>query len=144
MTYETVTCAPEHVEHVCAHLWERGVEEIAGFGLTPAEWRESVIERIKGEAYAILHDGVPVCVFGQVNGMTWFQATEAFTEHHREITKRLHDMGAERDLVVYSLCIHPRTEAWFLRCGYARDDWQGETVTGKPVYRFRRQHVQSI
>lgn len=134
--YACVECKPEHVRSVYNRLWARGVEELAGLGLTVEQGLDRAIGYLsRGGSRAILFNGDPVCVFGEVDRMTWFQATEAFVDHYREITKRLKALG-ERGYIIYSQCVHPRTEAWFKRLGYKRDHWTGTTVTGKPLYRF--------
>lgn len=130
--------AAPYVPYVFSHLWARGIEELAGVGMTPeqaAEYALGMCER--DESYAFVADA-PVCVFGVCDGATWFQATEEFTKHHAAITEALRDMSAGRDCVIYSQCVHPRTAAWFKRIGFEPDGWQGQTVTGKPLYRFRR------
>ena len=141
MSYERMTpCRPEDVNYVFDHLWERGVVELEGLGRTVEDGRQAALRRIaESESCAILYKGEPVCVLGHVDNATWFQATEAFTEHFEQITREMRDISEGRDFVIYSQCIHRRTEKWFRLCGYERvPEWQGETVTGKPVYMFRR------
>jgi hypothetical protein len=130
--------AAPHVPYVFSHLWPRGVEELAGLGLTPEQASAMAVENCSlGPSWALIADN-PVCVFGVVDGCSWFQSTDEFTANHVEITQMARDATAPYDFVIYSQCIHPRTEAWFGRLGFVRDDWQDVTVTGKPLYRFRR------
>ena len=132
------TGAAPYVPYVFSHLWDRGVEELAGLGLTPEQAAEKALDFcLRDKSYALVADN-PVCVFGLCQGTTWFQATDEFLTHHVAITKALREMSAGRDCVIYSQCVHPRTEAWFRRIGFVRDGWEGQTVTGKPLYRFRR------
>jgi hypothetical protein len=146
MSYETVIPASaDHVDFICANMWERGVLELAGLGLTVEQWRSKAHRFIEnGESAAILFDGVPVCVIGLDGNATWFQATDGFLVHFREITKQLRKFGKTRpDTVIHSQCIHPKTAVWFRRCGFEWDGCVGATVTGKPLYRFRRaDHVR--
>jgi len=140
-THGVVAGAEGYIDYVFSHLWARGVEELAGLGMTPEQAAAAAHElAANGESYAYLA-GDPVCVFGAVDGCTWFQATDAFLEHHVGITKALTEMADKGEYTIYSQCNHPLTEKWFGRMGFVKDGWQGVTVTGTPLYRFRRQHV---
>lgn len=139
VTYTVVNNAAPYVPEVFCRLWERGVKELAGLGYTVDEAARVAIDFCKrDESKALLADGVPVCVFGAVNGVTWFQATDDFVKHHREVTKCIRDLAKRKDYVIYSQCVHPLTERWFRSCGFVRDDFESETVTGAKLYRFRR------
>jgi hypothetical protein len=127
------------IAYVFAHLWDRGITELAGLGLTVAEGAQRAKDFAgKDESYTYWANEVePICVFGAVNGVTWFQATEKFGEFHAGVTSALREMGKKPGYVIFSQCIHPRTEAWFAKIGYKADPtWHGETVTGSKLYKF--------
>lgn len=131
--------AKPYIAHVFANLWQRGVEELAGLGLTPEQGAEMAMRfALADESRAYLADGVPVCVFGAVGGATWFQATDDFDKHHVGITQAISDLSAKGEYTIYSQLVHPKAERWFNRMGFVRDDWQGQTVTGRQIYRFVR------
>lgn len=139
VSYEVVDNAAPYVPAVFSCLWERGVKELRGLGYTVDEAAQKAIDFCNtDESKALLVNGVPVFVVGAVNGVTWFQATEDFTKHYRAITRCIRDLAKRKDYVIYSQCVHPRTEAWFRMCGFVRDEYEGETVTGTKLYRFRR------
>lgn len=130
--------AGPYIPYVFSHLWQRGVEELAGLGLTPEQGKEIAMQRtLQGESWAFVAEN-PVCVGGVIDGCTWFQSTDEFDKYHVEITHALTEISSKGDYTIYSQLIHPKTEKWFNRMGFVRDDWQGSTPTGRPVYRFRR------
>jgi hypothetical protein len=147
---------PEAVNYVFDNLWERGGQELAILGYSVDQARAIVThQRLSGApTLAVWIDGAPALICGLMrtdspDGMaTWFQATEAFTEHARQITKELRAKleGAAttynlKFIEIVSPCVHPKTGRWFAALGFrldvdrhirARDDLQ------QRLYRFER------
>lgn len=145
--YESVKPAQYlHLAYVMLHLWPRGEEELAGLAMT----REDGFKRFAHyvatgvTSGCVLADGVPILASGIVRegptAFTWFQATPAFDEHARHITRiiRREALDYPGVLHIYSQCVHEKTERWFHALGFVRDQWQGVTPTGRPLYRFGR------
>lgn len=144
-TEEPVT--PELVARLWANMWERGVEEITRHGFT----LEAALPRFlewshDGYARVICADGEPVtivglCADGELgHPFTFMQASTAFDEHYREVIRRIRKFLKKHpgELYIYSAAVHPQTEGFFRVLGFVRDDWQGMTPAGWPLYRFKR------
>lgn len=131
--------------HVLAHLWPRGEIEIQRLGLT----REQLFYRFwdyaaHGRSGSLEFDGVPAAVTGIATeggeSFTWFQATPAFEQHAKAITKHIRRVAGEHrgPLFIYSVCVHPETERWFRVLRFTPDGHEQQLPTGATLRRFKR------
>lgn len=145
MTYTREPVTPERLALVFAYLWPRGREEAKRNGLHVEDvYRLFLTYTHRGPCGILCADGVPVmasgiCADGD-SAFTWFQATDKFDDHAREITKvlRRESQKYPGDVYIYSVMVHPQTERWFRALGFAKDDWEGKTAANWPLFRFRR------
>lgn len=136
---------------IFSNLWERGEQELEVLGLSRqmaasevAAWRDQGFPSMSWSV-----DGLPVFICGLVpdgkRAATWFQATEDFVPHQREITRELRRRIEEdaarlgfEELEIFSACIHPRTGRWFKALGFELDV-DRHPGNGQPrLYRFVR------
>lgn len=135
------------VSFILKHLWERGRKELAALRVSSAT---ALVMALKSAATpgavsgVVTVDGVPVMVAGIVpedgEAVTWFLATDDFDKHAKMLTKIVRQYTKEfpSDVHIYSTLAHRDAGRWFRALGYVQDDWQGETPSGHPLYRFRR------
>lgn len=142
---ETAPVTPPRLHDVLARLWPRGEEELRRLGLD----KQQAFNRFMGYALGgprsgiALDRGRPVLASGvaRENGelFTWFIATDDFDDHASAITRLMrrqtHDLPGLR---IYSVCVHPDTARWFHVLGFDRDEWEGVTPVGYPLFRFTR------
>jgi len=154
MTFQVQHADNEAIEFVLNNLWERGQEELQIIGITPGIAAETILaRRERGEpTFSFRAGDEPVFIAGLTRTddpqamATWFQATEAFNEHAREITCRLRqgieDIARAHNLTyveIFSACVHPKTGRWFKALGFDLDlDYHCRAKTGAPMYRFVR------
>lgn len=141
---------PERVDHVLAHLWERGRVELEDLGVPLSLARAECLEHAAlGTGWAILSDGVPVVLTGLVrtgprSAGTWFLATDDFERAFREVTALiLERLPAEcerlgfEEVEILSACRHPKADRWFKAMGFTSDPGHnGATASGVPIRRY--------
>lgn len=141
----------EAINIVMSNLWQRGLEELElvnvsrqSAAMQIAAWRD---QGYPSMGWSV--DGLPVFICGLVPdgklASTWFQATDDFTQHQREITRalkrKIEDEAARLaldEVEIFSACIHPRTGRWFAALGFELDI-DRHPAQGQPrFYRFVR------
>lgn len=144
-TYTTHPIEPTLLAQLWENLWRRGHVELTRLGYTEQGGYEQFLKYGKQavDSGIICADGVPVAVAGicpDGDGyFTFFQATEAFCDHVRKITKTMREHVRKHSPVyIYSVLVHPDTERWFGVIGFKRDDWSGLTPVGTALHRFSR------
>lgn len=146
MTYQETAVTPELLAVLWSRLWQRGRDEFAAhdMSLQDAFWLFLRYAQ-DGRSGILLADGEPVLVAGiapdRGTSFTWFQATDDFEKHALAITRTLRKAVKAHDgpLHIFSVLIHPKAERWFKSLGFNKDNWEGRTAAGKPLYRFGRQ-----
>lgn len=145
MTYSVEPVSAPLIDDLFARLWPRGIVELERLGVDRKRAPNDCLEWSKhGNSGVFCADGRPVVVYGICpdgeNWASWFQATDEFDLHHRAITPVIAKalLDAPENLHVYSVMVHPKTERWFNKCGLVKDDWNGKTVTGWPLFRFSK------
>lgn len=136
----------QNLTELFADLWPRGVEELQSFGLTKEAGLAEVIRLARSGPSAVLRvNGVPVFACGVVpdsgGWATWFQATTEFNANALKITRLLTKFArgfTDGCIYIYSTLAHPGAERWFNAMKFYRDGWEGQTVAGAPLIRFRR------
>ena len=160
MIRHEVTEATAHaVDFIIENLWERGRKELdlMGYDLDSAmgaiqSWRQQNLPTM-----AVSFEGKPVFMAGLVPVkaqvmQTWFQATDEFTTHARQITvilrKRLEEEAEARNLAeleIYSMCVHPKSSEWFGLLGFSLDhDYHHVCSGGARLYRFVRRFDHKV
>lgn len=120
--------------YVFDHLWERGSEELAAYGVTREEWLVlwACMTVVPNCTCAFLYKGHVVAVLGVERcedvGRTWFQATRAFDDVGVGLTRQMRKVIAElaakaglRKAILSSLCISPDAARWYEFLGFSEE-----------------------
>lgn len=144
MTLQTRPATPADIDFVIDHLWRRGEQEYAAWGVGRGELFDRYREYGKEPHSYCIHDEEPIALMGGMQFSdgyyrTWFQATERFAEVGKEMTllvrRFLRDRLAENPGAVVDLVTASRHSAaprWFGLLGFMPFGME----EGSQVYRY--------
>jgi hypothetical protein len=141
---EVRRATPDDIDFVIGHLWRRGEQEYAEWGVGRRELFDRY-QQYGREAHSYcIRDEEPIALmgamqFGEGYYRTWFQATERFADVGKEITvlvrKFMREQVADHPGAVVDLVTatqHPDAHRWFRLLGFRPHAMED----GSRVYRY--------